>query len=355
MNMTLNRLKNFRTILSEKNIEAILISQAENRYYLSGFSSSAGYLLITQDRQLLATDFRYVEQAKQQSPEYHLFEARGDMAKWFPEFVGGLNLKSVTFEAEDITFDRYSKLKEILAASGMELKPSNGLVETLRAVKDAGELAFIEQAVAISDAAIEHIQKVIRPGMTELQAAWEIEKHMREHGSQAIPFEVIVAAGKNAALPHHLPSDYVIREGEPIVMDIGAKCGGYASDLTRTICLGSEDARFRNIYDIVLKAQLAAEEEIRSGIGGAEADAIARRIITEAGYGDYFGHSLGHGVGLAIHEQPHVGATSKDILADGMVFTVEPGIYLPEWGGIRIEDTVVLEHGKIRVLSASSK
>jgi Xaa-Pro aminopeptidase len=333
----------------------MLISQPENRYYLSGFSGSAGYLLITQGQQLLATDFRYVEQVKRQSPDYRLFETRGDMAKWFPEFVSGLDLKEIAFEAEDLTFDRYSKMKEILAALNIEFRPSSGLAETLRSFKDSAEIAFIEQAVDISDAAIEYVGKIAHPGMTEVQMAWEIEKHMREHGSQAIPFEVIVAAGKNAALPHHLPCDYVIREGEPIVMDIGAKCGGYASDLTRTICIGQEDAQFRRIYDIVLKAQLATEEQIRSGMSGAEADAIARNIIASAGYGSYFGHGLGHGVGLAIHEKPHVGATSKDILADGMVFTVEPGIYLPEWGGIRIEDTVVLEHGKIRVLSASSK
>ncbi len=355
MNTTLNRLRKFRTTLSENNIEAMLISQPENRYYLSGFSGSAGYLLITQGQQLLATDFRYVEQVKRQSPDYRLFETRGDMAKWFPEFVSGLDLKEIAFEAEDLTFDRYSKMKEILAALNIEFRPSSGLAETLRSFKDSAEIAFIEQAVDISDAAIEYVGKIAHPGMTEVQMAWEIEKHMREHGSQAIPFEVIVAAGKNAALPHHLPCDYVIREGEPIVMDIGAKCGGYASDLTRTICIGQEDAQFRRIYDIVLKAQLATEEQIRSGMSGAEADAIARNIIASAGYGSYFGHGLGHGVGLAIHEKPHVGATSKDILADGMVFTVEPGIYLPEWGGIRIEDTVVLEHGKIRVLSASSK
>ena len=355
MKTTQGRLQKLRTTLSEKNIPALLITQAENRFYLSGFSGSAGCLLITQDRQLLATDFRYVEQVKQQSQDWQLFETKGELARWFPEFIAGLGLKELTFESEDVTFDRYSKLRETLTPLGIGLKSSSGIVEAIRAVKEPGEIALIERAVAVSDAAIEHIRKVARPGMTELQMAWEIEKYMREHGSQAVPFEVIVAAGKNAALPHHRPSDYVIQEGQSIVIDIGAKCEGYASDLTRTICLGKENEQFRHIYDIVLKAQLAAEEHIGSGMSGAEADAIARNIIDRAGYADRFGHGLGHGLGLVVHEAPRVGTNSKDMLAGGMVFTVEPGIYVPEWGGVRIEDTVVLEHGKIRVLSASRK
>jgi Xaa-Pro aminopeptidase len=352
---TPKRLQKLKTTLSEKNIPAILISQPENRYYLSCFSGSAGYLLITQEKQLLATDFRYVEQVKQQSPDYNLFETKGEMANWFPEFINGFGLKELFFEGEDVTFNKYTKLKEIFAPLGIEFKPSSGIVEALRAIKEPGEVALIERAVAVSDAAIEHIRKVARPGMTELQMAWEIEKYMREHGSETVPFEVIVAAGKNAALPHHHPSEYIVREGESIVIDIGARCEGYASDLTRTICLGKEDAQFRLIYDIVLKAQTTAEKQIRSGMGGSEADAIARNIIVAAGYGDKYGHGLGHGLGLVIHEKPHVGVTSKDVLADGMVFTIEPGIYLPEWGGVRIEDTVVLERGKIRVLSVSRK
>jgi Xaa-Pro aminopeptidase len=355
MNTTPNRLQKLRTTLSEKNIPAILITQPENRYYLSAFSGSAGYLLITQEKQLLATDFRYVEQMRQQSPDYKLFETKGELAKWFPAFISELGLKELAFESEDVTFDKYTKLKEILAPLGIELKPSSGIVEALRAVKEPGEIALIERAVAVSDAAIEHIRAVARTGMTELQMAWEIEKYMREHGSQAVPFEVIVAAGKNAALPHHRPSDYVIHEGEPIVIDIGARCEGYASDLTRTICLGKQDKQFCNIYDIVLRAQLAAEEQIRSGMSGHDADTIARAIIDGAGYADKFGHGLGHGLGLVVHETPRVGSNSKDMLADGMAFTVEPGIYLPNWGGVRIEDTVTLEHGKIRLLSASLK
>jgi Xaa-Pro aminopeptidase len=355
MKTTPKRLQKLRTTLSEKNIPAVLISQPENRYYLSGFSGSAGYLLITPDKQLLATDFRYVEQVKQQSPGFSLFEIRGELSTWFPAFISGLGLKELFFESEDITFDRYSKFKKVLTLLGIKLKPSSGLVEAIRSVKEPGEIALIERAVAVSDAAIEHIRRAAHPGITELLMAWEIEKYMRENGSQAVPFEVIVAAGKNAALPHHRPSDYVVKAGEPVIIDIGAKCEGYVSDLTRTICLGKEEAHFRRIYDIVLKAQTTAEEQIRSGMGGSEADAIARNIIDGASYGDKYGHGLGHGLGLVVHEKPYLGATSKDLLVDGMVFTVEPGIYLPEWGGVRIEDTVVLENGKIRILSRSRK
>ncbi len=355
LNMNPKRLKALRTTLSETKIAAFLVSRAENRYYLSGFSGSSGYLLITADKQLLATDFRYVEQVKQQSPDFSLFETKGEIAKWFPEFVGSIGLQELSFEADDIPFERYSKINGVLSTLGIEFSPSVGIVEDLRSVKESEEISLIERAVAVSDAALEHIRLFARPGMTELQIAWEIEKHMREHGSEAVPFEVIVASGKNAALPHHRPSDYVVRSGEPIVIDIGAKCEGYASDLTRTICLGKEDSQFRDIYEIVLRAQSAAEKQIHSGMSGSQADAIARDIISGAGYGANYGHGLGHGVGLVIHEKPNIGITSKDSLTDGMIFTVEPGIYLPDWGGVRIEDTVVMEHGKIRVLSGSKK
>jgi Xaa-Pro aminopeptidase len=355
MNTIKDRLNRLRITLSEKNIPAILISQPENRYYLSGFSGSAGYLLITADKQLLTTDFRYVEQVKQQSPDYRFFEIKGDMSKWLPEFVAGLGLKELAFEAEDVTFDRYTRFKDILSPLGIELIPCSGLVEAIRAVKEPGELTLIEQAVGVSDAAVEHAVRFAKPGMTELKLAWEIEKYMREHGSEAVPFEVIVASGPEAALPHHRPSERVMNAGEPVVIDIGAKCHGYASDLTRTICIGKENAEFRRIYDIVLKAQLAAEDGIRSGMAGSEADAIARKVIEQGGYADKFGHGLGHGLGLVVHEMPRVGMSSKDVLTDGMVFTVEPGIYIPGWGGVRIEDTVVLENGKIRVLSSARK
>ncbi|HID96168.1 MAG TPA: peptidase M24 family protein, partial [Candidatus Latescibacteria bacterium] len=195
----------------------------------------------------------------------------------------------------------------------------------------------------------------IEPGMTEKEVAWELESFMRTHGAEKAAFDLIVASGPNGALPHVTASERAIRAGEPIVMDLGCVVEGYHSDMTRTICLGQPDARFREIYQLVLSAQLAAEEAIRPGMTGREADAIARRIIEEAGYGEQFGHGLGHGVGLAIHEKPTLGKLSEDVLEPGMVFTVEPGIYIPGWGGVRIEDMVVLREDGVEVLTQASK
>jgi Xaa-Pro aminopeptidase len=337
--------------LKKQNLEAIFISQADNRRYLSGFSGSAGYVVITHDAQIIATDFRYVEQVKHQAPDFELRQIGGEVSVWFPQVLEGLGIKELAFEADDMAFSRYQKLEQSAASLGIRPTPTSGLVEELRMVKEPGEIALIKKAVALSDAALSHAAEVLQPGMTELELAWVIERHMREHSSEALPFEVIVAAGPNAAMPHHQPSARPIGRGEPVVIDIGARVEGYVSDLTRTLCAGRPDAMFKKIYNLVLKAQLAAEESTISGMSAGQADALARDIITASGYGDKFGHGLGHGLGLVAHEQPRLGPGSKDILKNGMVFTIEPGVYVPEWGGVRIEDTVLLEHGKITPLS----
>jgi len=358
MNRKVNsRLQKLRPKLDEKEIDAILISQPENRYYLSGFNGSAGYLIITTKQAILATDFRYIEQARTQAPDYELFQTTGDMKDWFPGLVSELNLKQLGFEAEHIPFALYRRLNDIMnkPQSGLKLVPIAGLVESLRAIKEPEEIDFITRAVEISDGAFEYIIDRIQVGMTEQEVAWEIEKIMREHGSQAIPFELIVASGPNAALPHARPSRRAIQSGEPIVIDIGARYEGYASDLSRTICLGTPDARFNKVYDIVLGAQLTAMALIKKDMSGGDIDMLARTVIEEAGYGKSFGHGLGHGVGLAPHELPRLGPDSADQIADGMVFTIEPGIYLNDWGGVRIEDLVVMENGTIRVLSKARK
>jgi len=228
-------------------------------------------------------------------------------------------------------------------------------VESLRAIKEPEEIELITKAVEISDSAVEYIKDVIHVGMNEKELAWEIEKFMRENGSQSLPFDIIVASGPNSALPHAKPSSRAIQPGEPILIDIGARIGGYASDLTRTICLGTPDKAFNKIYDIVLGAQLTAIAMIKENMTGEEADSLARVVIEEAGYNEAFGHGLGHGIGLAPHELPRLGPNSSERLVDGMVFTIEPGIYLSGWGGVRIEDVVIMENGKLRVITKAKK
>jgi len=354
---TESRLQNLRQRLVDKELDGIFISQAENRYYLSGFDGSAGFLLITPQDAILATDFRYIEQAKAQAPDYEIFQITNDLAVWFPKLVADLNLRRLGFEAGHITFAMYRRLTEALdkAQSQLRLVSTDRLVESLRAIKEPEEIELITQAVAITDDALNYIQGEISPGMSEMEVAWEIEKFLRENGSQSIPFDVIVASGPNSVLPHAKPSPHTIQSGEPIIIDIGARVGGYSSDLSRTICLGSPDNTFNKVYDTVLGAQLTAMAIIKEGMTGEEADSIARVIIEEAGYGDAFGHSLGHGVGLTTHELPRLGPNSTEQLVDGMVFTVEPGIYLTGWGGVRIEDVVIMENGKLRAASKAKK
>lgn len=352
-----SRIERLRQRFSEKEIDGFFISQPENRRYLSGFDGSAGYLLITPHDAILATDFRYLEQARRQAPACEVFRIDGDLEDWFPRLVAGLNLKHLGFEAGHITFSLYGNLSRLLNEAKLPLRlvGVGGLVEGLRAVKEPEEIEFITRAAAISDAAFEYAETVLYPGISEREAAWEIEKFMREQGSEVLPFDVILASGPNSALPHAKPSLRQLAIGEPVVIDIGARVGGYGSDLTRTIHLGAPDENFPRIYDIVLGAQLAAIAMTSEGMSGDEADRMARIVIEEAGYARAFGHTLGHGVGLSPHELPRLGPKVAEPLANGMVFTIEPGIYISGWGGVRIEDTVVMESGKIRLISKSRK
>jgi len=352
-----NRLQKLRQGFAEKEIDAIFISQPENRRYLSGFDGSSGYLLITPQNTILATDFRYIEQAKIQAPDCEIFQIIGDIVDWFPKLVAELNLRKLGFEAGHITFALHRQLSDILnkAQSQLRLIPVDGLVESLRIIKEPEEIELITKAVEISDAALEHIENMIDIGMSEKEIAWEIEKFIREKGSETIPFDVIVTSGPNSALPHAKPSSRAIQSGEPVVIDVGARFGGYSSDLSRTICLGTPDDTFHKVYDTVLEAQLTAMAIIKEGMSGGQIDNLTRIVIEQAGYGQAFGHALGHGIGLAPHEPPRLGPNSVDKLTSGMVFTIEPGIYLAGWGGVRIEDVVVMEGGKARAISKVKK
>ena len=348
-----HRLEKLRQRLAESELGAILISQGENRRYLSGFTGSAGFLLISQKSAILATDFRYVEQAQSQAPDFDIAQIEGELPKWFPDLASSLGAKRIGFEANDLSFSTYRQL--VATAGEKELVPTEEIVESLRAIKDEEELELITRAVELADAAFEEVAPMIHPGMKEKEVAWELEKLLRERGSETVPFDLIVASGPNSTLPHARPSDRVLLRGEPVVIDIGARFQGYCSDLSRTIYLGNEDKTFGKIYDLVLGAQLTAIATIEARMSGEEADALARTVIEQGGYGEAFGHGLGHGVGLAPHEQPRLGRGSSTTLADGMVFTIEPGIYIKGWGGVRIEDMVVIESGRAKVLSKAKK
>jgi len=250
----------------------------------------------------------------------------------------------------------YQLLQEKLRGKGLELVPLKGPVEGLRRRKDEDEIAKIREAVALTDRAFEHILSFIRPGLSEREIAWELEKFLRENGSDGLAFPSIVAAGPNSALPHATPTDYRLKEGELVLFDLGGRYEGYCADMTRVIVLGEPTARQCEVYEIVLRAQEAALAGIKPGMGGVEADALAREVIKEAGYSDYFGHGLGHGVGLAVHEGPRLSYLAEDdVLEPGMVVTVEPGIYLPGEFGIRIEDLCVVRDHGLEVLTRSPK
>lgn len=343
--------------LPEKDLEAMLISSPENRHYLSGFTGSAGYLLISKDQAVLATDSRYTEQATNQAPQYQVLQVRG--WDWLMEWLEESGTKRLGFESQDMTVATYNNLLEALkqhdSLSHVSLVATSGLAEDQRTIKDGEELAMLQKAIDASDAAMEAVCPEIREGMSEREVAWRMEVAMRDLGADSLSFDTIVAAGSNGAMAHHRPSDRPITRGEPIVIDMGAKVGGYCSDITRTVVVGEPDETFRKVYDTVLGAQLTAINTVKVGMTGEECDGLARTVIAEAGYGDNFGHSLGHGVGLAVHEFPRVAPKSSDLLQTDTVFTVEPGIYITGWGGVRIEDIVILGGDGATTLSKASK
>ena len=352
------RLRKLRDALPDSEVDAVLISSAENRRYLSGFAGSAGYLLISEDVAVLATDFRYVEQAGRQSPDFCVVRISSGL-DWFTELAAEHGLKRVGFESRDVTYSLHAALRDAIDEMEQpdrpEMVPTEGVVERLRAVKEPAELELITRAVDLADQAFDSVAPGIVPGMSESQVAWDLERSMREAGADDVSFDIIVGSGPNGALPHHRAGERIIEDGDPIVIDMGASYEGYCSDLTRTVFIGKPDDTFREVYDTVLRAQLKAEEMASCGMTGGELDDVARTLISDAGHGDEFGHSLGHGVGLAVHELPTVGPRGEDPIEDGMVFTVEPGIYVSGWGGVRIEDMVVLENGRARVLSKAQK
>lgn len=333
------RLEKVRQRMADIGAEGLLIGSSYNRRWLSGFRGSAGWLMVTADRAILGTDFRYWEQAVEQAPCFELFKLTKDKTQY--DLVRAAEVTRVAFEAHFVPVAEYEKLQEI---EGVEWFPSDRLVEDLRLVKDGPELERIRAAAAITDAAMQQVNNLAEIGMSERALAWELEKTMREAGASGMTFPVIVASGPNAALPHYSPGDRRIELGDILLVDMGASVDGYSSDLTRTFLVGqNSDPPYEERFNLVLEAHDAAIAATRPGVTGLEVDAVARDLLDAAGYGDKFGHGLGHGLGLEGHEGPRLATTRSDMeLAPGMVTTIEPGVYVPGWGGIRIEDLVLV-------------
>ena len=353
------RVQAIRSDLRGSDIDAILISAAENRRYLSGFSGSSGYLVITQSLAILATDFRYIEQSKQESPDFDIVRI-GAGLDWLPDLLAGSGIKALSFESDNIPVAFHERLSKSLSdkpvdGQAVTLEPVTGICDKLRMEKDESELTFLSKAIEIADIALDQVAPTITNKDTESDVALRLDNAMRLIGAEKPSFDTIVASGPNGALPHHRPSSDPIQDGAPVVIDMGAMYKGYCSDLTRTIFIGQPSEEFRRIYNTVLDAQQTAMREARPGMTGGEIDAIARTVIDVEGYGDYFGHALGHGVGLAVHEFPRLGPNAPEQVYNSMVFTVEPGIYIPGSGGVRIEDTVIMKNGTITQLSKARK
>jgi Xaa-Pro aminopeptidase len=353
----LNRLPSLRDTFAAYDIDGVLIGSASNRRYLSGFGGSAGWLVISPDKACLAVDFRYVEQARQQATDLEILHVKGDIGSWLADLVTGMKIDRLGAESDHLPLTTYHSICRAAqsAKKGFEIIPVRNMVEKLRAIKDTEELADIKKACAIADRSLKMIVPTIISGLTEKQLAWQIESCLRQEGSEPLPFEIIVASGPNSALPHARPTDRPIEEGEPITIDFGARCNGYCCDITRTYVIGRMDEQFNRIYNTVLGAQTTAVASVKNGMNADTADRLVRDIIDKAGYGECFGHGLGHGIGLDAHEWPRLGPATDDILMEKMVFTIEPGIYLPGWGGVRIEDTVTIEGGKALTLTTAGK
>ncbi|MDQ0111653.1 M24 family metallopeptidase [Paenibacillus harenae] len=347
------RVDRLRKLLEESGCEAILIGSDVNRRYISGFTGSSGMVLITQDERYLLTDFRYRTQAPEQAVDFKIVEHGANPIDDVRELLAQHGIKQLAFEQDHVVYSQYSAWTEALP--GITLQPSGALVEKLRMIKDDAELKVMQEAADLADKTFSYILNIIKPGMRESDIALEMEVFMRSHGATSSSFDTIVASGERSALPHGVASDRLIGQDEFVKLDFGAYYQGYCSDLTRTVVVGTPTEKHREIYSIVLEAQLHALEHIKPGISGREADALARDVIAKYGYGDLFGHGTGHGLGMEIHESPRLSKLSETILTPGMTVTVEPGIYIPGFGGVRIEDDIVITETGIKILTSSPK
>ncbi|MCG0274970.1 MAG: Xaa-Pro peptidase family protein [Thermosediminibacteraceae bacterium] len=351
--MSQGRINRLKQKLIEKGLDAVLVNKPENQYYLTGFDGE-GFLAITTQRSILFTDFRYVEQAKKEAPELEVIELETTIPpyKKCADELKSMGLNKIAVESHYLTVKSYNELKSFL--DGIEIVSTENIIEELRTTKDETELELIKKAQEITDKAFLHILDYIRPGVTEKDLALEIEYFVKKNGADGLAFETIVVSGPRSSLPHGKPTFRKLQAGDFITIDFGAKFNHYCSDMTRTVFLGKPDKEKEKIYNIVLEAQKRALDYIKAGVSGKDVDREARDFIEKMGFGENFGHALGHGVGLEIHEAPRLSKKGDNNLMPGMVVTVEPGIYIEDYGGVRIEDLVVVtEEGHINLTKSS--
>lgn len=346
------RIQQLRCMLEEQHLQSLLVAKPENVLYISGFSGGEGLLLLTQDEAYLFADSRYQEQARQEAPLFEFILVKKYFTTALAEVTEGQDIKVMAFEKDYLTYQQWEQLQNSYRG---KLHPVKGLIEKLRLVKDESEIALLKEAGAITASAFRYILGEIHPGQTEQEIAGMLEFYMRRQGGGLPAFETIVASGERGALPHGMATAKKVQRREFITMDLGATYKEYAGDMTRTICLGTVSDRQREIYELVREAQERGINAVRAGVCAKEVDAVVRQFFGESGYGEYFMHSLGHGVGLVVHEAPRLAPGQDTVLEPGMVVTIEPGLYIPGWGGVRIEDTVLVKEDGCEILTPVTK
>ncbi len=351
--MTDGRIKKAFSLLKKNRIDCLLVTEITHVHYLSGFSGSNGMVLLVPPKAYFLTDFRYMVQAQKEVKSCNVIIADRELTSELPKLPVFSRKVRLGVESAFVSLKLQAKLKELLPR--VDFRAAENLVESLMLVKDGEEIRRIKKAVRISDQAFSEILDYLKPGIREKDIALELEYIMRTSGADGVAFNTIVASGQRSSMPHGIASNRKLRKGDFVTMDFGASFQGYASDITRTVVLGKATSKQKKIYEIVLGAQKKACRSVKPGIACSRLDAVAREEIMKAGYGDNFGHGLGHGIGMAVHDQPVLNPRSSDTLREGMVITIEPGVYIPNWGGVRIEDDVLVTSSGGQVLSKSPK
>ncbi len=356
------RITTLRGKLADISPDTLWIIQPENRRYLSGFKAedgqlteSSGSLLINKTEALLLTDSRYTTAAQKEAVNFEVTTLKDGIVNGLPGLLSRLGTRNLGFEEDHLVWDLHRRLAKALkkCSPSVRLTPLKGIVGKMRMVKDRSEIRKMAASARLMSGILDEVIRTIEPGRTEVEIAWQIEGLVREAGADGLAFPSIVASGPNSALPHAVPTARKIRPQEPVTLDVGLRLDGYCCDMTRTVFLDTPGPLFKEIYRVVHRAQKTALLEVRSGTKSTVPDRTARTIIKDAGFGEYFGHSLGHGVGLATHEAPRLGPRRPVPLRDGMVVTVEPGIYIPGKGGVRLEEMVVIEKKGPRILTTA--